>query len=146
MIWKNWKQYLFYIHRLVWIHFVDNPNNYPCVLHTIESIPMDNTEPNLWWWTHKMNAQDMFLKNRDNSWFKKNHPMKWVFWKNNPQSKKVWKYSKDGNLIEIFHWTREAERITWLARWNISQCCRWKTYKTVWWYIWKYINDDSIID
>lgn len=142
---KDWKNYTHYIHRLVGIHFVDNPNNYPCVLHIIESDPFDDTASNLKWGTHKMNTVDMYSKNRDNSWFKKNHPMKWVFWKDNPQSKKIWKYSKEWSLIEIFHWIKNAWRITWLSSWNICQCCKWKGYKTVWWFIWKYIDDDCIV-
>jgi len=46
----------FTIHRLVAEHFIDNPNNYECVLHR-DNNPKNNVFSNLYWGTHQMNNQ-----------------------------------------------------------------------------------------
>lgn len=128
-------------HRLVWIHFIDNPLNLPCVLHKDETLIdwlLYNWEDNLYWWTHKDNMQDKFNKWRANNHYQLNHPTRWKFWKDMHTSKTVLQYNKLWELIKKWECSKEVTRITWISYQNISACCRWKR-KAAWWYIWKYI-------
>ena len=52
---KNGKQKHYPFHRLLAIHFIDNPNNYPCVNH-IDENRMNNILENLEWCTYKYNT------------------------------------------------------------------------------------------
>ena len=43
------------VHRLVAEAFIDNPNDYPCVMHK-DNNPHNNSVDNLMWGNHSMNA------------------------------------------------------------------------------------------
>jgi hypothetical protein len=51
---KDGRYKKFYVHRLVCIAFVPNPNNHPCIDH-INDDQTDNRACNLQWCTHKFN-------------------------------------------------------------------------------------------
>jgi len=53
-LWKNNKGKAFLIHRLIAIHYIPNPNNYPQVDH-INRVRQDNRIQNLRWVTPSMN-------------------------------------------------------------------------------------------
>tara|TARA_R110001592_G_scaffold222266_1_gene477397 strand:- start:274 stop:720 length:447 start_codon:yes stop_codon:yes gene_type:complete len=53
-IYKNGKQKSLYTHRLLAIHFIPNPNNYPFVDHK-DGNPLNNHVSNLRWCTNQMN-------------------------------------------------------------------------------------------
>lgn len=53
---KEGKSHTLYIHRLVAIHFVDNPNNYPQVNHE-DGNKSNNTALNLEWCTQSQNMR-----------------------------------------------------------------------------------------
>lgn len=55
------KYYL--IHRLVAIHFIDNPNGYSCVNH-LDNNRSNNNMDNLEWCSHEMNSAHMKSQNR----------------------------------------------------------------------------------
>ena len=56
---------------------------------------------------------------------------------NNPRSKKVLQFAKDGTFLAEFSCTREAERKTNVQNAHISLCCNGKR-KTAGGYVWKY--------
>lgn len=53
-----------YIHRMVAIHFVPNPDNKPCVNH-IDCDPSNNAADNLEWCTKKENSEHMVKLGRN---------------------------------------------------------------------------------
>ena len=53
-LWKDCKGKNFLIHRLIALHFIDNPNNHPCIDH-INGVTTDNRIENLRWCTLQQN-------------------------------------------------------------------------------------------
>lgn len=131
----NWISKPLYIHRLVAIHFIENPDNLPVVCHRIETIDdkwmLDNGMDNLFWWTVKDNAIDCHRKWR---WY---YPNLWKFWINNKKSKPVYQYTKELEFIREWACIWDVERELWIHRTWISHCCYWNN-KTSWWFIWKF--------
>lgn len=65
-LWKSGKMKCFFVHRLIAIHFIDNPNNYRCVNHK-NGIKTDNRIENLEWCSDKQNIRhsiDVLGKNK----------------------------------------------------------------------------------
>jgi len=62
-LWKNSKRKKNMIHRLLALHFIDNPNNYPQVDH-IDNNRQNNNLDNLRWITHSGNSRNRILKNK----------------------------------------------------------------------------------
>ena len=87
LIAANGKRKKEYIHRLVALTFIDNPNNYPEVDH-IDRNRRNNDWRNLRWVSRNTNAR------------------------NTARNRKVAQYDKDGNLIKIHNSIAEAvERV-----------------------------------
>lgn len=135
------KQYS--VHRLVAEAFIDNPYNLPCVNHKDEN-PSNNVWTNLEWCTHKYNMNygtcqqrksekmkgRIFEKHFDFNVEKWNHPYK-------TKEKKVYQYTLDGKLINVYDSLREASRKSNTPASNISCVCNGKQ-KTARGYIWGY--------
>lgn len=129
---KEGTEKYFQVHRLVALHFIPNPNNYPCVNHKDE-IKANNYDDNLEWCTvdynNKYNSRqekiNIKLRSLDNT-------------KINLKRKPVNQYDLQGNLVNKFMSINEANRSGWNGEF-VSQCCRnlKEKYKG---YIWKFLD------
>lgn len=133
-LYKNNKQKTALVHRIVATAFVPNPKNLPEVDHII---PVNdgggNNCENLRWVTKKENRnnEQMIMNTRG---------------KNDKRSKKVVGINLFDYNINIFHGTREAERLTGTQHSNISKSCKTnrelnEKFLFVGDYIWFYFED-----
>lgn len=110
---KNGDRKHYLVHRLVAHAFLPNPLNLPEVNH-IDKNKLNNNVDNLEWCDRQYN-QDYSL------------------------AKQVLQYDLSGNYIATWKSTNEIERQLGFSHGHISACCLGK-YKTMYGYIWKYIN------
>jgi hypothetical protein len=89
--------------------------------------------------TEKYDIRNFELSERNKKIYsdKTNHPMFGKLGKDNPNSKKVYQYTKDNKLIKIWNGMSEAARELNIQQPNISSCCNGKL-KTYGGYIWKF--------
>lgn len=134
---KNWVSNPKNLHRLVALTFIPNPDNLPVVMH-LDNDPTNNNVTNLKWGTVQENNKQCVRDWRCTFVEKNPKPNLWKFWNNHPSSMKVWQYSKDWTLINVYFWQAEASRATGVHFTCICSCCNWRQ-KTSWWYIWKFL-------
>ena len=111
-----------YIHRLVAIHFIENPDNKKEVNH-IDGNKLNNTLENLEWCTSSENQ-----KHRQN-----------ILGKRKTSQRRVGKFSKDGELLEEFDSIISAAKSFNKSRVNIDNALQ-KKQKTAYGYIWEYLD------
>ena len=108
------------VHRLVATAFIPNPNNYPIVNHK-DCNPANNIFTNLEWCSYSYNntygdrIQKCAIK----------------------KYKKIGRYSKDGELLEVYSSMQEAEKAGF--RKNLSECCHGKR-PFAYGFIWRFIE------
>lgn len=102
-----WK--MLFIHRVVAMAFIPNPDNKPCVNH-INGIKSDNRVENLEWCTYKENAIHAFMSGLHNSTDLVDSPFY------NPQKTCIQKYDINGNLLKEYKSYGDASRDTGISR------------------------------
>jgi hypothetical protein len=60
-LFKEGKGKRFYVHRLIALHFIENPNNYPIIDH-IDRNKINNTIDNLRWCSYSTNSKNIRSK------------------------------------------------------------------------------------
>lgn len=111
------------IHRLVAFHFIDNPENKPCVNH-INSIRNDNRYNNLEWCTYQQNYIHSVSLNRST---------KGIF--------KIDQFDLNGNYITSFKSISEIEKLLCFSKSNIQKHLnKHSRYKTCYGFIWEYAS------
>ena len=125
-LYKDGKQKLLYVHRIVAEAFLLNTNNKSCIDH-INTDRTDNRVENLRWCTRKGNMNNPITRTKlSNSKLYHTYNMKAII-----------QTSKDGTFIQEYKCTREAERATNIDHSSINKCCK-GIYKTAGGFIWKY--------
>lgn len=133
---KSYK--LHFIHRLVALAFVPNPNKLPIINHK-DCCPSNNRADNLEWCNYSYNNtyKDAIAK-RNASRLKSNPNGE--CWKKTAEAKKkpILQYDVNGNLIAEYPSATDASLINKkFKRENIGLVLRGKT-KTAYGYVWKY--------
>ena len=129
---KDKRQKHFFVHRLVAMAFIPNPDNLPQVNHKDED-KTNNCVENLEWCTIQHNMLwGSHIKSYERIINKPNRP---------DLSKPVLQYTLDGKLINKYPSISEAERQTNIKNTHISGCCQNKYgYKTAGGYLWRYAS------
>jgi hypothetical protein len=132
-LYKNHSSKVFYVHRLVALSFISNPENKPQVNH-IDGNKTNNKCDNLEWVTISENQ-----KHAINKGLRKPSPMIGKIGKLNHNSKKIIQYDLQGNYIRRFDGIAEAARYINGSASAISANLNGRT-KSSYGYIWKEEN------
>lgn len=122
---KNKHKKFFSVHRLVALHFIDNPRNYKFVNHKDED-KTNNKATNLEWCTSKYNTNYGTCIQRRVAKQKNKHG-----------AKRVLQYTMNLELIKEYPSIMEATRVTSISPRAICACCR-GYQKSAYGYKWKY--------
>jgi len=139
-LYKNKKQKLSLVHRLVALTFIPNPNNLKEINHKDEN-PLNNMVENLEWCDRKYNntygnrIKKSIQTSIENNSYNKGIEIRRI--NNSLREKPIIQYTK--NMIEVcrFKSTKEAERKTGIPHSNICYCLKGKR-NIAGGYIWKY--------
>lgn len=117
-------------HRMVAEAFIPNPENKPCVNHK-NGIKTDNRVENLEWCTYSENTKHAYKNGLIvGAWIGK-------CGYENPNSREVFQYDKNFNLISTYGSANQAGKSTMIRNSHISSCAR-GSLKTAGGFIWKY--------
>lgn len=143
----------FFVHRLVAIMFIPNPNNLPEVNHRDEN-PQNPCVDNLEWCTKKYNQNYATINQRRSQKQKgvkrQPHTEEWkkyvseLLKKNPPTTKPIACYNLDGSLLRKFKTIKEAEIKGFGQSQNICRCAKGKR-PTAYGYIWRYVDEREVI-
>lgn len=125
-LWIGGEQKHFFVHRLVSLTFIPNPDNLPEVNHKDEN-KTNNMVGNLEWCSKSYNIN---YGTRNERCGEKNLNMKDL-------SKPVKQFTKDGVFIKEYPSMHEVERQTGFYYSHIGKCCNGKQ-KSAYGYIWRY--------
>ena len=129
-LYKNGKSKMYYVHRLVAMTFIPNPENKPQVNH-IDGDKSNNSVSNLEWATSKEN-----LHHAVNTGLRSATPMLGRRGSQNPTSKIFYQYDLNGNYIATHCGISETARQLGIKPSVISACLSGRN-KTGKGYIWK---------
>ena len=113
-LYKNGKSKTFLAHRLVGIHFIDNPNNYPEINHKDEN-PKNNRVDNLEWCDRMYNVHYSMNLHPERA-TKRKESSKW-------HDKNVVQMDEDLNIVRVFENVMSCAREMNYNAWSIIQCC-----------------------
>ena len=130
---KQGKQKHFFVHRLVAMTFLPNPDNLSEVNHRDEQ-KTNNCISNLEWVTHKENSNYGTRNER----IGKLHSI--IKIGNQYANKPIVQYDLNYKIIGIWESIKQASEILGINNSNITQCLKGK-YKTAKGYKWKYLQD-----
>lgn len=109
MLSRNGRMHGTFVHRLVALAFLPNPNDYPVVNHKDENRSNNHVE-NLEWCSYYYNAT------YNNAHKKRAKNL----------SKDVYQYNKDGQLVGIYPNTRAAAKVIGAQPGNVSTSCKYE--------------------
>ena len=99
------------IHRLIGIHYIPNPNNYPIIDH-IDRNKQNNNIDNLRWVTHSINLQNKGLTISNTSGFKYISYSKkdkcWLY-QRRYNGERIWKMRKDKLKLICYSFIQELK-------------------------------------
>lgn len=125
---KEGVEKIFFVHRLVALAFLSNPNHLPDINHKDEN-PSNNCVDNLEWCTEKYNMNYGTAIERRKASFVRNDSFKKANAtkvRNNSRGaeKPVEGVTKDGSISVSYNSICEAARDTGISKGNIGECCR----------------------
>lgn len=125
-LFKEGKAKQYFIHRLVTLAFLPNPNNLSEVNH-ISEIKTDNRVENLEWCNRKHNLNHGSRNERARKTLTNRKDL----------SKPILQFTKEGNFVKRWESIREVERELGFNEGNISSCCLGR-YNSSYGFIWRY--------
>jgi hypothetical protein len=130
---KDGKERFYFVHRLVALAFLPNPNRLPMVNHKDEC-PFNNRVENLEWCDSKYNINYGTAKKRAIETKERNKD-KYLL-----PTKSVCQFDLNGHLVNIFNSADLAAKETGKRKQTIRECCLKKCSQRVG-YIWRYHMD-----
>lgn len=137
-LWKDGKNKIWRVHRLVALAFIPNPNNKPFINH-LDEVRDNNCVENLEWCTPAENlsygtARERGRETQIRGWRERKYHTSL-----SERCRPFGKYSKSGELLAIFMSANDAERSM-----GKSSSCIWKCLhgylRTAYGYKWEFIN------
>lgn len=119
-LWKQNRQFITYVHRLVALAFLPNQNGLPEVNHKDEN-PLNNQSDNLEWCEHKYNIK---YGTRTAKVTKK-------------RNKAVVQFDQTGKRVGEYCSASDIEKVFGFSQGHISDCCNGKR-KSAYGYVWQY--------
>lgn len=142
---KNSERKFYSVHRLVAIHFIDNPENKPQVNH-IDCNKQNNNINNLEWATSKENLHHAKINGLRNNMPKgEKHPSFGKFAENSKTAKPVIRYERKTGKTKLYEAKILAKNDGFDVT-SISKCChkKLKTHKGYEWYFEKDFDKDIV--
>ena len=147
-IYKDGKQCYHTVHRLVALAFIPQIEWKDQVNHK-NGDKKDNRVENLEWctqWENIKHSYDIWLRKvTKNFYFYTNPPFKWILWEKHPKAIKIVQYDMNRKKIQEWGSIIDAANSLWLHRTNLVKACKRKL-KSSWWFIWRYKDDDDLIE